>query len=143
MRLVTVALLFVSFNAAVASAPAKAPAPSGEKVSRVDACKKRFAAACKLVQRCAPWAQDMGGKNCEAIDPGCAKLASTPAYQSSDVNQCVSQLESLSCPKSSLDPNDPDALDFERHASACRQLALADAKADEKAQASASARASR
>jgi hypothetical protein len=134
MRLLPLALITVALTSAQAGAPQPAPkAKAAGPLSRTEACKQRFAAVCHVVHRCAPWAQDMGGANCEGIDSGCDQLTGASPHTREAVNQCVAELETMACPgASSLDPNDPAALDFEAKATACKALVAAETKAGSK-----------
>ncbi|MHB8873829.1 MAG: hypothetical protein ACYC8T_09115 [Myxococcaceae bacterium] len=131
MRTLTLALVILSLNAAQAGAPTRPAAPEEPgRLSRVEACQKRFVAVCHVLHRCAPWAQDTGGANCEGIDSGCDRLAGQSPSSLQAVSACVASLEVLTCPaKASLDPNDPATLDFEAKTPACQALAAAEAKA--------------
>ena len=119
-----------TLSAAPAGAPTTAVAPrADDPVSRVEACQRRFAALCQVIHRCAAWAADTGGANCEAIDPGCDELAGLSPYPAGAVTRCVSELNELACPDS-LDPNDVKSMDLEAGAAACRPLVAADARLD-------------
>lgn len=122
MRLLLAAVVALAVNAA----PAKPEVAKG--FTRAEACKRRFVALCRVLHRCASWAGDMGGEGCEAIDPGCEKLAGAAPYDEQAVARCTAELDALKCPASAGDPNDPAAMDFEAKAAACKPLVAADAK---------------
>lgn len=110
-----VALVAVAFIAVLALA-----APP---VTRAAACQKRFKALCEVMQRCSVVTEDLGGPQCEAIDPGCTGLQGKASYDDAAVEECVAGLKKVTCEKK-VDPNDPE-FDFEAKVPACRKLAVA------------------
>lgn len=133
MRFLTLALLTVALTQAEAGAPPPAPkAKAAGQLTRTEVCKQRFAAVCKVVHRCAPWASDMGGANCEGIDSGCDQLTGPSPHTREAVGQCVAELETMACPGAALDPNDPAALDFEAKTTACKALVAVETKGSAK-----------
>lgn len=103
------------------------PKADEAKVAKAESCQRRFQAACKVLQRCAPWASDLGGGSCDAIDSGCSKKDGVAPYSRKVVDYCVAGIEKIACP-ANLDPNDADSMDFEAQVSACKLIREAETK---------------
>lgn len=127
-KLVLLAQLAVLVAApALAEKPKVSKSPS-ESITKVESCRKRFTALCRAMQRCTTVPEDLGGPNCEAIDPGCDGLKGQAAYDTATVDSCVSGLEKLTCAQK-LDPNDPAAADLETRVPSCKKLLDAETSA--------------
>jgi hypothetical protein len=109
---------------AVAADPPKKP---GKPVSKATACKVRFEAFCALMQRCSAGSEDLGGKKCEAIDPGCVGLKGNATYDRAALDACIAGLNKLTC-ESRVDPT--QAARLEDSVAACAALGASDERPD-------------